>query len=380
MMRTMRRLVVVLLAVFVLITAWYINRPWFAAEVEVYEAGVTGNLAGRPVRGLYASYLGLATEEVVPENLQVDWVTRLESLWELKHRRYPNRPTARRASRELLAEYSEGPPTRLTFDEYMSIADREACLMHQSIDWAEVGRLRLYNHEKQQVNERKLALLRQIAGEIAGRELIAYALTELMPGDNGQFNRDFLCFLLRNAGREFVEGIPAMGDNLTSFGPFQWTQYAVYDADERRGASVMNQALSADLRIPGSVIKLRGNDHFRAAWLFAIENLATLIRYLDDKELAALELIWRERMTEIVEFIAVSHHAPAPSRRFAQTWLSAGAEKEFASYCEGRFVAYAYKSRRNYEALAGSETLWQRFLNRFFAALAFEPGPFSFSN
>lgn len=320
----------------------------FGYELPFYKMGDTGKLEGKKLSNLYCLYLG-QSEGIFPKNVSVNWRSQLKVLWDMKLKKAKSRPVVKTASEMVVSQYPL-QPTQLTFRQYKKIADEQANLLQRSIDWESIGRLKMVNQG--QVNERKLELLKKISSKIGGRELLAYALTELMPGDDGEFNKNFLHFLLRNGGREYVEGIPAVYDEKTSFGPFQFTEYALYDANgEKRGASIINQALPAEHKVPGSVIKLRGDDHFKAAWLNAVENLASLIRGLDEKQLKSLEDRLPFISTEIVQYIAVSHHAPSHARRWAGQWLKEDAGKDFQSFCERNCRVYAHKTAKNYAAI-----------------------------
>lgn len=311
-----------------------------------------GKLAGRPAADLYAAYIGFSGRGVLPKTMVIDWNARLSAMWAAKVTRSRNSATVKRTRMLLTTEFALGSRRQMSIRQYQQGAEREARFVHQQLDWNKVGRM--YLAKKGKVNARKLRLLKNVAGQIGGRALVAYALTELMPGRNdGGFNRDFLDFLLRTGGRAYVERIPALYDRFTSFGPYQFTQYAVYDSgNERRGASVVNLALPAQHRIPGSVIKLRGNEHSKAAYLFVVSNLATLIKRLNDKQLATFERVWRTSAGSIVEFIAVAHHAPALAFRAGQRWLDNNATLPFRRSCSGRTIQYADKTAVNYRALA----------------------------
>lgn len=311
-----------------------------------------GRLAGRPAADLYAVYIGFNGRGVLPKTLSIDWSARLRAMWAVKIVRSKRSATVGRTSRELLAGYSHRDRRTMSIRDYQAVAGREARAVHTWLAWEQIGRM--YFRKKKSVNTRKLRLLKNIASRIGGRELIAYALTELMPGRNdGVFNRDFLDFLLRYGGRAYVERIPAMYDRYTSFGPYQFTQYALYDAgNQRRGASQVNQALPVQHRLPGSVIKLRGNEHFKAAYLFAVYNLAMLIRRLNIKQLAVLERVQRTSDDDLTEFIATAHHAPSLAYKAGMRWLDNKAKLPFRRSGSGRIIQYAGKTFVNYQALA----------------------------
>lgn len=170
-----------------------------------------------------------------------------------------------------------------------------------------------------------------------------------MPSRDGQLNKLILDFLLKNAGREYIESIPAMYDPKTSFGPYQFTEYALYEVPRRgkRGASIINQAVKESEKIPGSVALLRGEQHYKAAFLFMIENIANLV----NKRCAALNSVWRANKDDLIMFVATSHHMPSPALNAARRWLDNWARLPFYISCGSHLRRYALKTKANLESL-----------------------------
>jgi hypothetical protein len=316
------------------------------ARKGTYPMGV---LVGRPANDLYAFYIG-SDGGRLPKTITVDWNERLDRLWEQKVKRSKGNAVVVRASREVRHEYRTLDPGLMRLRDYRQIASADAHRTYNALNWDKVGTM--YFSKSGKVNQRKLKLFKAMAKLVDGRELTAYMLTELMPSNDGGFNRDFMSFLLRNAGRRYIESIPAIFDPKTSFGPFQFTEYALYDREgERRGASFLNQALSPNMKIPGSVIMLRGNLHIRAAYLFALDNIARLIKRLNDRQLKTLERIYKRSARDIVQFMGVSHHAPGYAPKAAMRWLDNGGRSSFSVSTAYRFKKYAIKTAANYDAL-----------------------------
>jgi hypothetical protein len=75
-------------------------------------------------------------------------------------------------------------------------------------------------------------------------------MTELFPSMD-KMNKDVLDFLLRHGGEELVYHLPAVNDDYASFGPYQFTSFAVYNAEgQKKGASILNDFLPSGIRIP----------------------------------------------------------------------------------------------------------------------------------
>ena len=311
-----------------------------------------GPLAGRSTSDLGALYLGkprTSRVEFAPE-MTVNFKDALDKMWKLKDSRSSYYSVDQMLDSDQLKNYGQRTATQLSLDEYVEAADIVAESVHDAVDWKKVQKM--YN-----LTNRQTKLTEEVLDNIDGDELAAYALTELFPSQNGLYNANFMDALLQHAGREYVELIPALGDDYLSFGPYQFTQYALYNKDgELRGASKFQEAL-AERVIGGSVIDLKGNDHHEAAYMFAGNNLARLIGRLNNKQMDVLEAQYSSNMDDLVQFIATSHHAPSHGLTTAERWLDNGAKQDFSVSANNRILTYAKKSRENYEGL-------QQFLDR----------------
>src|SRR3989344_4670456 len=305
------------------------------------------DLAGEEVRASsnYRWYLGLSGE--LPETASFDFSELLTEMWERKNRRYPGNRSVEGMMRDIIPNYSPASATRLNLREYLETAQEEVEHFNEIIDWNEV-------RNRTGLTAPQLELVQRAVSTIDGYDLLAYAMTELFDLPEGRFNCQVFDFLLSNAGREYVELIPAMGDDRTSFGPFQFTSYALHDLPgDVRGASIINYALPSDERIPGSVSLLEGNDHFRAAWLFSVYNICELVAGLDQTQGESLAGSLERNSDAITLFIAGAHHAPGNARRYAERWRTAGGTGRFRDYCQGRVSEYVEKTFENLQGLRG---------------------------
>lgn len=284
---------------------------------------VTGSLAGMKLGDLYGDYLHGGGS--VPDTIIVNFHDRLSAMWDKKLKRFPKSPgVVSRTGKEVLEDYQFR--TLVTLEEYRSHVDRISDELHSSIDWKEVGKNRAL--DKKELNQ-----VKDVMKNFRGNEMLSYALAEIMPTTRGDINVSMFDLLLQNAGREYVESIPAMGDSRTSFGLYQFTSYAIYDTPERKeAASELNTCLPSGICIPGSVKYLRGDDHHRAAWLFALANICSLVKRGIDVS------SWDSR--EILGYVAMAHHAPANAIK----WYTGGVRV-------ARMQAYRARAWANYRAL-----------------------------
>ena len=166
-------------------------------------------------------------------------------------------------------------------------------------------------NEKLWWDKKKLNLFKDICYNIDENSLLAYSMTELFPSPTWEYNQNILEFMLKNGWKNLIYYLPAVNDDYASFGPYQFTSKAIYDAwGELLWASIMNQYLPKEFKIPGSVIKLEWNDHHRAAYLFAMYNLYILLK--NQKNLEALKLLSKsEYKSDLTQLIAIMHNKPA---------------------------------------------------------------------
>jgi len=324
-----------------------------------------GELAGRKekhVNSLYKLLLGLSVnlddvhEDVmkIPDVIEdVDFTEQLGALWSTKRQLNPKEltPVAQETGEKLISEYAELTPNGVSIDEYSDEIDRVAKDTHSRLNWGGV-------QNQFTISDEKTNLVKAIAGQLGGKELLSYALTELMPSNDGDLNRDVFDYMLKNAGREYVERVPAIYDGLTSFGPYQFTANALFRTPEEvRGASHLADHVGGE-KVPGSVSKLRGINHHQAAYLLAAKHIIQLVRRLEGKNLDTLKNNWQHNMSDITQFIAAAHNYPYTTEhsigglRSGEYWVANDMKEDFSVSAGSQTREYAEKTARNYEALS----------------------------
>jgi hypothetical protein len=178
-------------------------------------------------------------------------------------------------------------------------------------------------------DDTQMELLKRFESAINAKMMLAYASTEIMPvpGSHGiaLFN-----FFLDKVGISYINAIPARYDSLLSFGPYQFTVNALDEKETivakkkngkavkqkhfvKNGASAINGLLPHS-QIPAHVADLRGTDHHKAAYLFALYNFACLVERLgsDESDTPAKLLKYFDQIPQetILEFVATAHHLP----------------------------------------------------------------------
>jgi hypothetical protein len=309
----------------------------FAASVPADYALLRGEDFSTPGRDLYEMFMGVSRPNGVHE---VNFHHQLKKMWKKKNDRRRGVSGATRNGWESIIIRYKGDK-KVTLDQFIAGAERHISIVNQRIDWN--GVCREYN-----LGNERCKLLKAVSTMIKGKDLVAYGLTELMPSTDGQLNIDVLRVLLRSAGEDYVFLIPAMYDRYLSYGFYQFTSYAV---NEPRGAdaSRVNRYLPVGNRIPGSVLKLNNSMQHRAAYLFAIGNIARAIQGLREKDLTVAYLRVKANPRAVTVFVATAHHAPSSAKRSFQAWIQRGGN--FRPYLRGRLVQYGRKTFNNLTAL-----------------------------
>ncbi len=288
-------------------------------------------IAGRKLGDLYTKYLGLSAGRI-PQTVNVSFDERMASMYHQKvmfekcKKKNGSKicvvasDTVLSQSPELLENYLKSDRMKMGIKDFISIADEKMARGKKFLDWRRLCKSAAYR-----LSDEKCKLLQSIVGDLQGKDLIAYGMTELLPSDDGELNVKYLDIVLRNAGAQFLYNVPALGDRYASLGLYQFTFFALREDDEKvEGVSVVNSFVKeGGDKLPGSVVALSGHQHHTAAFYFAVHNLASLISRLGKQEMKTLTEVHHKAQTEMVVLIACAHHAPGHTFPTAGKWLRA---------------------------------------------------------
>ncbi|MEA4910974.1 hypothetical protein SDC9_08011 [bioreactor metagenome] len=273
-------------------------------------------MVGRKVGELFKDYLNIESD-TIPQTADVDYFTGILNLWHKKVNRENTSEATKDNAGKVLQTYYENKDLS-NLKNFQKDISRSIKTVNENLDREKMG-------EHFKFNEKENQVLKDMSELISSENLLAYGMTELMPSiEDGKFNKEVLSFLLENAGKNYILSIPALHDKYLSFGLYQFTSFAVKsDTDGKDGASVINDFLKKEHQIPGSVSKLKEDDHHKAAYLFSIYNLARVLRQgdLNSFEKFLNQKSEKEKKEIISIYIATAHHLPAPSRTAFINWL-----------------------------------------------------------
>ena len=264
--------------------------------------------------------------------------------------------------------------TPITLPEYEEQIDQTLNKIKNNIDRDGLWKKLLWGDKE------KLRTLQDLSDNISPKSLTSYSMTELFPGTDGNFNKNFLNFLLQNGGTQYLEYLPAIYDDYTSFWQYQFTSLAVRETDKgKEGASKVNEFVEKDLRIPWSVSILQGEDHHKAAYLLSINNLSNLLRNWDSTIQNALKKLTKiENQSNLSQLIAIMHNKPINWKKFLEEREKLNTNKTYLEKKQNwKNGKYNYDTNQNgqidiYESFVGnkndiewSHNYWEKTYNNF---------------
>ncbi len=324
-----------------------ISKPERRTREQVIDAG---ELAGKPCdHELFRLYFGLEGK-TIPEKFKVNFVFQLAQLDAAKNKWAKNNPVIKELGERHVEEYSKYESAPSSIEEF--IAEAGSNEITKQIDWEALG-------EGQGLGESDTLLVRRLAEAVSGQDLMALSITELMPSKNAETNVQAMELLLQHAGKEFVYRIPAIYDTQLSFGPYQFTPYALGERrGQKVGASVINPYVREDARVTEDLRTLSGVEHHKVAILNLVEDFCLLVKSLRVEPRDAAELLQKlETMLEsspkqIAVIAGAAHHAPTHAVEAIKTWFRQNMKKSYAECCANEDLGkYAARMQRSVEAL-----------------------------
>ena len=286
----------------------------------------TGELAGMKSSELLAKYLGI--EGVVPKQLSVDFKYLLAQMWKEKIERVKrsgkDTTPCLETAQALFDSFDQKQPDRIDlagYEQQIGQALHEVRLR----DLSPLKKIPAFDD----LDDTQMELLKRFESAISAKMMGAYAMTEIIPVP-GSHGVALFEFFLDKVGMQYINAIPARYDSLLSFGPYQFTVNALDEHETvitkkkrgkavkqkhfvKNGASLINSLLPRS-QIPAHVAELRGADHHKAAYLFALYNFTRLVEQLgsDDSDTPAKLLKYFDELPPdtILEFMATAHHLP----------------------------------------------------------------------
>ena len=201
---------------------------------------------------------------------------------------------------------------RVTFDTYRNDTAATINKLRPQVPWEKLERTFA-------LGKNQAALLKALEAQLDGDAMVAYSMTELLPGENGTQNARIMDFLLKNAGRDYIELSPAAGKEL-AVGPYRLSNKDLYwglsgkdEAIQQRGATVVDRLLRRPVW-PPNVATLRGESHYQTAYLLSLYHLCLLVKDIGEDRAGRAIPYLSEIAPSIADYIPVAHHGPIEAR------------------------------------------------------------------
>ncbi len=278
-----------------------------------------------------------------------------KNLQKLREYKFHKKPNARKLAAmsgvykkmvEPLIESKEGF-TSYSLDEWRKDMDHTIDQINKNIDRDKVCKLTWVKLSHKDIVE-------DIFSRMGSDHILSYTCTELFGDLPWEFSINYLNYLFTHGGEEYVYHIPAVYDNMASFGPYQLTSSVVrHDDDAMWSANVMQQALPGKYQtIPWSMYKLTPQNQNEATYLNMIYNMCIVINHLQrNKHLEAqLDHFKNKDIKVILQILAVSHNSPLQAIRATKNRCKDGMGKPYASYVKWGKAIYAQRTEKFYNA------------------------------
>ena len=183
--------------------------------------------------------------------------------------------------------------------------------------------------------------------------LINIIITEVCHLDKEDPKENFkiLTFILRKHGLTFLSFIPALHDNLVSFGPFQLTPLVINPEDEENiyPITYMNKFLKENHKLPNNLEEFRVRDHYKAEILLSLYYVADILKttkILDNIEsILSNEENLKWFLEQIFYYLAGAHHYPSPTKENFENFMEKFFTEQFNQKTEKEsFLNYIKES------------------------------------
>lgn len=290
---------------------------------------VPENLQGKKYTNLHSLYLGkpIGTTVIFEDSFSRDKNKAMDALW---HKKFETGMTNEDRARledffnkaVKKTNFNDVKPSNL--EQYENNIKNILKKKKAAMDRERLGAERLNGDSK------RLKLLKKFSDMLDEKMLISYSMTELFPSE-GESSKDFLDLLLNTAGEKYLDYIPSIWDKRISFWPFQLTEDALLEEGETiNGASKTNLYLDSKERIPKRLLELEGLQHQTAAYLFALENIISLLKKDDKLLMDALNYLSKKRnKADFIQLIALMHNYPKNGEIFLKERYRLNTDKDY---------------------------------------------------
>ena len=278
---------------------------------------------------------------LIPQKATISWAEALRVQWARKLQREDVSPATRKWAVTIVDNYASSPRDTKNVRTFFRQIDAAAREMHRSIDYGKMC---------SDMKITQCTALYQTMGRVRGENIAAYGMTEIFPSHNGEFNYVLLDTILRNAGENYLDSIPAGGDDLLSKGFYQFTSLAIRRDNSGQLGGVTKVDNYAGMKLSGSVVHLDSYEAHKAAFAFAVYNVSQMMKTMNEKDARALST--KCPISGITELVALAHHIPSEAWKIGRKWVRNGCKESVSNFTNRKDLKdYADKTKNNLLAI-----------------------------
>ena len=281
------------------------------------------------------------------ESVHDSYVAELEQQLRTKKRRYKSTPDSTiRRGQELIGQYRNTEPTRMTLEEY--IQDIDALVKDTDIDWKRLADTKFTYRRiagtdtSWHKDTSRLPVTKQVAQAIDGRMMLAYSLTELGGHGDGEANLEELSKTLREKGKEYLLSRMSQWDPYMSYGFCQIKDDAVAEVNRTQGTDL-------------DIAQMTYDEQIQACYRNAVTNLAHGIFAMSDEGFEHFSKHWHERKDALAVVMGAMNFRQADGSQVLGRWAEDGMILPPRTYATGpRMDDYLTKTDSNAKAVLPS--------------------------
>jgi hypothetical protein len=271
------------------------------------EIGAQDSFIKRYFSGIEGDINGFQDNEGFKISFRCNFYTSLSNLHQTKSLNVIDEDTWGEVSKRILDWYKANPPNRISIEEFKKI-------LRQIIDKLKESLKDEFSNDE---------YINFFFSNLDPELLISLSLREILPNPNKSDEEYIYNFILFNiflnvAGTQFIEGIPALYDNLVSFGPFQFTSLPVKDIvnsystyfDEEKFKKEMKTIFKREIEFVNDIKDLDNGMHYIWFIINAFRIFMGILMSLNNDEQKEKFVNLLSNKENFVKFVALSHFSP----------------------------------------------------------------------
>jgi len=283
------------------------------------EVGAQESLIKRYFSGIEGDINVFQDNEGFKISFRCNFYKSLLNLHQTKSSNVIDKDTWKDVSKRILSWYENNPPNRISIEEFKKI-------LRQIIE-------KLKESLKDEISNDDY--INFFFNNLDPELLISLSLREILPNPKSDeeylynFNLILFNIFLNVAGTQFIEGIPALYDNLVSFGPFQFTSLPVKDIvnsysvyfNEEKFKKEMKTIFKREIEFVNDIKYLDNGMHYIWFIINAFKIFMGVLMSLNNDEQKGNFVNLLSNKENFVKFVALSHFSPKTALKIVMNSL-----------------------------------------------------------